>query len=45
MSELRPQGHVPANRFELYVPMTPFNSELAVSLESVRHTTYSYPMW
>jgi hypothetical protein len=28
MSELRPQGHVPANRFNLYVQMPGFNSQL-----------------
>ena len=34
MSELRPQDHVPANRFCVYAPMTGFNSEFAESLES-----------
>ena len=36
MSELRLQGHLPANRFRVYAPMmSGFNPQFAESLESV----------
>ena len=38
MSELRPQGHVSANRFGLNALMSRFNCPFAESLESVHRT-------
>jgi hypothetical protein len=43
MSELRPQGHVPAKGFGVYVLMTGFNFQFEESLESVHRTTLPCP--